>query len=204
MGCMQLSKIHRAAQSDVLGSSLPMAALECVPTDSGTPTLYALSTNYANGLAFGKVELDEVNPHLRGGGVENHLGKPPSVHLTEIRTSISPSSAVELNTTSALANYATEAGSIDKEREKLPSSTLAEIRPLTHRELFMMLTLLDCEEEIVECSYHDSRLLGASHHRIGLARAGSSVGEHRGVVAVQYIIDEDSRRRCIHFFLHIK
>nr|CAD7195782.1 unnamed protein product [Timema douglasi] len=37
--------------------------------------------------------------------------KPPLVHPTEIRTSISPSSAVELNTTSALANYATEAGS---------------------------------------------------------------------------------------------
>nr|CAD7571197.1 unnamed protein product [Timema californicum] len=35
--------------------------------------------------------------------------KPPSVHPTEIRTSISPSSAVkQLNTTSALANYATE------------------------------------------------------------------------------------------------
>nr|CAD7196738.1 unnamed protein product [Timema douglasi] len=33
-----------------------------------------------------------------------------AVHLTEIRTLISPSSAVELNTTSALANYATEAG----------------------------------------------------------------------------------------------
>nr|CAD7415197.1 unnamed protein product [Timema cristinae] len=32
-----------------------------------------------------------------------------AVHPTEIRTSISPSSAVELNTTSALANYATEA-----------------------------------------------------------------------------------------------
>nr|CAD7593021.1 unnamed protein product [Timema genevievae] len=31
------------------------------------------------------------------------------VHPTEIRTSISPSSAVELNTTSALANYATKA-----------------------------------------------------------------------------------------------
>nr|CAD7428552.1 unnamed protein product [Timema monikensis] len=31
------------------------------------------------------------------------------VHPTEIRTSIFPSSAVELNTTSALANYATEA-----------------------------------------------------------------------------------------------
>nr|CAD7575029.1 unnamed protein product [Timema californicum] len=35
------------------------------------------------------------------------------VHLTEIRTSISPSSALELNTTSPLANYATEVG--DKE-----------------------------------------------------------------------------------------
>nr|CAD7258480.1 unnamed protein product [Timema shepardi] len=32
------------------------------------------------------------------------------VHPTEIRTAISPSSAVELNTTNALANYATEAG----------------------------------------------------------------------------------------------
>nr|CAD7194233.1 unnamed protein product [Timema douglasi] len=37
--------------------------------------------------------------------------KPPPVHPTEIRISISPSSAVELNTTSALANYATEASS---------------------------------------------------------------------------------------------
>nr|CAD7586905.1 unnamed protein product [Timema genevievae] len=35
---------------------------------------------------------------------------PPPVHPTEIRTSIFPSSVVELNTTSALANYATEAG----------------------------------------------------------------------------------------------
>nr|CAD7575947.1 unnamed protein product [Timema californicum] len=35
--------------------------------------------------------------------------KPPPVHPTEIRTSISPFSAVKLNTTSALANYATEA-----------------------------------------------------------------------------------------------
>nr|CAD7401382.1 unnamed protein product [Timema cristinae] len=32
-----------------------------------------------------------------------------ATHPTEIRTSISPSSAVDLNTTSALANYATEA-----------------------------------------------------------------------------------------------
>nr|CAD7431069.1 unnamed protein product [Timema monikensis] len=59
---------------------------------------------------IGKVELEEVNPHLRGRRVENHLGKTTPVHPTEIRTSISPSSAVELNTTSMLANYATEAG----------------------------------------------------------------------------------------------
>nr|CAD7597974.1 unnamed protein product [Timema genevievae] len=52
---------------------------------------------------------EEVNPHLRGGRVENHIGKSPPVHLTEIQTSISPSSAVELNTTGALANYANEA-----------------------------------------------------------------------------------------------
>nr|CAD7425849.1 unnamed protein product [Timema monikensis] len=61
---------------------------------------------------IGKAELEEVNPHLRGG----MSGKPfrkhpplPPVHPTKIRTSIPPSSAVELNTTSALANYATEA-----------------------------------------------------------------------------------------------
>nr|CAD7453189.1 unnamed protein product [Timema tahoe] len=36
-------------------------------------------------------------------------GKPPPVHSTKIRTLIFPSSAVELDTTSALASYATEA-----------------------------------------------------------------------------------------------
>nr|CAD7398431.1 unnamed protein product [Timema cristinae] len=36
------------------------------------------------------------------------MEKPPPVHPTEIRTSISPSSEVELNTTVTLANYATE------------------------------------------------------------------------------------------------
>nr|CAD7575492.1 unnamed protein product [Timema californicum] len=34
---------------------------------------------------IGKVELEEVNPNLRGGRVENHLGTPPPVHPTEIR-----------------------------------------------------------------------------------------------------------------------
>nr|CAD7403652.1 unnamed protein product [Timema poppensis] len=39
--------------------------------------LYALSINHSNGLGIGKVELEDVNPHLRGGRVENHLGKTP-------------------------------------------------------------------------------------------------------------------------------
>nr|CAD7395026.1 unnamed protein product [Timema cristinae] len=52
---------------------------------------------------IGKVGLEEMNPHLRGGRGENHLGNPPPppVHPTEIRTSVTPTSAVELNTTSA-------------------------------------------------------------------------------------------------------
>nr|CAD7585662.1 unnamed protein product [Timema genevievae] len=56
--------------------------------------------------------LEEVNPHLRGGRVENHFRKNhPQFTRPRYQTSISPSSAVELNTSSALANYATEAGS---------------------------------------------------------------------------------------------
>nr|CAD7459328.1 unnamed protein product [Timema tahoe] len=54
------------------------------------------------------MNLEEVNPHLRGEW-KTIKEKPHPVHPTEIRTSISPSSAVGLNTTSALANYATEA-----------------------------------------------------------------------------------------------
>nr|CAD7262709.1 unnamed protein product [Timema shepardi] len=118
-----------------------LSTFKSVARDIGIASYYpfgfhALSTNYSNGLGIGKGELEEENPHLHGGIVENHLGKttpsspdrdsnldlpvlssraqhdkrekPPPVHPTEIRTSISPSSAVELNTTSALANYATE------------------------------------------------------------------------------------------------
>nr|CAD7578666.1 unnamed protein product [Timema californicum] len=55
------------------------------------------------------LNLQKVTSHLRGGKGENHLGKTSS-NPTEIQTLISPSSAVELNMTSALANYATEAG----------------------------------------------------------------------------------------------
>nr|CAD7571708.1 unnamed protein product [Timema californicum] len=69
--------------------SSPVASL--VLTDSSQ------LTSDTQHLGIGKVELEEVNPHLRGWRVE----KPPPVHPTEIQTSISPSSAAELNTTSA-------------------------------------------------------------------------------------------------------
>nr|CAD7394796.1 unnamed protein product [Timema cristinae] len=70
----------REHSSSVESSSSEVSDAEVVMTTIDTASyypigLYALSTNYANGLGIGKVELEEVNPHLRGGGVENHLGK---------------------------------------------------------------------------------------------------------------------------------
>nr|CAD7423137.1 unnamed protein product [Timema monikensis] len=79
-------------------------------------------------IGIGKVEFKEMNPHLRGGRVENHLGKTTPAHPTEIRTSISPSSAVGLNTTSALANYATEADRLVEIR-----TVLEKMRPIDHK-----------------------------------------------------------------------
>nr|CAD7267723.1 unnamed protein product [Timema shepardi] len=54
-----------------------------------------------------------------GVKAEFYIEKLPPVHPTEIRTSISPSSPVELNTTSALANYATEAASLTHTSRRL-------------------------------------------------------------------------------------
>nr|CAD7587809.1 unnamed protein product [Timema genevievae] len=63
---------------------------------------------------IGKVEFRGSEPAFawRESG-KPFRKKPPPVHPTEIRTSISPSSMVWLNTTGALANYATEAGQND-------------------------------------------------------------------------------------------
>nr|CAD7392402.1 unnamed protein product [Timema cristinae] len=110
-----------SAPGDLL-DSLPgtLMLTDCLETCQGNESCQSI--NYETGLCvlfssnadihpgIGEVQLEEANPHLRGGRVENHLGKTTPVHPTEIRTSISPSSVVELNTTSALANYATEAG----------------------------------------------------------------------------------------------
>nr|CAD7194938.1 unnamed protein product [Timema douglasi] len=79
---------------------LPLCRATPVPSDDQGQDDVLLYGRRSVGI--GKVELEEVNPHLRGGRVEKQFReKPPPVHPIEIRTSISPSSAVELNTTSA-------------------------------------------------------------------------------------------------------
>nr|CAD7441300.1 unnamed protein product [Timema bartmani] len=66
------------------------------------------------------------------------------IHPTEIRTSISPSSAVELNTTSALANYATEAG---KESGK---TTLSKPNQVSNLDLPVVDNLVYCESSVLD------------------------------------------------------
>nr|CAD7260411.1 unnamed protein product [Timema shepardi] len=90
-----------------------LKTLECVANASESMTIGdTVERAIRSNNAWNLLPVQEVNPHMRGGRVENHLGKTTPVHPTEIRTSISPSSGVELNTTSALANYAIEAGLI--------------------------------------------------------------------------------------------
>nr|CAD7397112.1 unnamed protein product [Timema poppensis] len=70
-----------------------------------------------------------------------HQDQEINIHPTEIRTSISPSSAVELNMTSALANYATESGkTVDyffktlrgPEKQGIPGHQLKTLGPRRH------------------------------------------------------------------------
>ncbi|CAG2055841.1 unnamed protein product [Timema podura] len=114
--------LYRLGRRKVFGES--MIATKFEPHDNWLPPCYYVPKELEQALIeagvpashwnqeLGGLNLEEVNPHLRGGRVENHLGKKKKtpVHPAEIRTSISPSSAVELNTTSALASYTTEAG----------------------------------------------------------------------------------------------
>nr|CAD7433903.1 unnamed protein product [Timema monikensis] len=114
---LNLSENITTTQTSTINATIPrnvsllpsILSLNVTSQPTGTPSVTENVNSFNSRPRIGKVELEEVNPHLRGGRVENHLGKPPPVHPTEIRTSISPSSAVELDTSSALANYATEA-----------------------------------------------------------------------------------------------
>nr|CAD7432018.1 unnamed protein product [Timema monikensis] len=64
--------------------------------------------------------------------------KPPPVHQTEIRTSIFPSSAVKLNTTSALANYATKAAEIVKPQKEAVAKSEISVVPRKNHNTFVI------------------------------------------------------------------
>nr|CAD7457218.1 unnamed protein product [Timema tahoe] len=83
----------------------------------GEEYLYFLSANHA---------ADNVHTVLNVMA-SSYILFYDSIHPTEIRTSISPSSAVELNTTSALANYATEAGVLgeNSSEAEVPASLIS-------------------------------------------------------------------------------
>nr|CAD7445040.1 unnamed protein product [Timema bartmani] len=56
-------------------------------------------------------KIKDVNPHLRGGRVENHLGKAtPSSPDRDMNLDLPVLGSLALHETSTLANYATEAG----------------------------------------------------------------------------------------------
>nr|CAD7199198.1 unnamed protein product [Timema douglasi] len=71
-----------------------------------TPSLTQLKTRTPVLNVIGSLVYRESDSFLDYSAIE-------AVHPTEIRTSISPSSALELNTTSALANYAIEAEEVN-------------------------------------------------------------------------------------------
>nr|CAD7194928.1 unnamed protein product [Timema douglasi] len=105
--------------------------------ESGSESRLSTSINISMSLGEGRPAQDDV--HQESGKLfrKNH----PHVHPTEIRTSISPSSAVELNKTSALANYATEAAVELNTTSALANyATEADIDPGT--QLFSLLNLI--------------------------------------------------------------
>nr|CAD7201871.1 unnamed protein product [Timema douglasi] len=80
--------------------------------------VYGISYSYRSAQAMIPARMDSMDvyngisngkPSMPHSATARATAKTKKVHLTEIRTSISPSSAVELDTTSALANYTTEA-----------------------------------------------------------------------------------------------
>nr|CAD7587351.1 unnamed protein product [Timema genevievae] len=57
---------------------------------------------------LGRLNLEEVNSHLRGGRVENHLGKTTSSPDRESNLNLPVLGSLARHETSALANYATD------------------------------------------------------------------------------------------------
>nr|CAD7439916.1 unnamed protein product [Timema bartmani] len=73
---------------------------------SPSPTIQTRRTQFCEQLS-----LKELNQHLRGGRVENHLGKTsPSSSDRDLNLNLPIQGSLAQRKTSTLANYATEAG----------------------------------------------------------------------------------------------
>nr|CAD7587747.1 unnamed protein product [Timema genevievae] len=107
LGVTTLIVYHFHQESTMKSRLANDSHLERIGSRTGNHVLRGLRCT-AESVSYGAVSV-QCRLLLEYGEWKNIKEKPPPVHTTEIRTSISPSSAVELNTTSALANYATEA-----------------------------------------------------------------------------------------------
>nr|CAD7405569.1 unnamed protein product [Timema cristinae] len=107
--------------------------------------------------------------------VYGHPYPPPNP--TEIRTSISPSSAVKLNTTSVLANYATEAGprtiNLDTFRRRtFFVNTMSSLKDSSTSTLMMSnISISEHVNEVTTLDYYNSLLEEVNPHSCrGMAR----------------------------------
>nr|CAD7261212.1 unnamed protein product [Timema shepardi] len=141
---------------------LPSNALPC----PSPPVYNLLAHRHIDGATrIGKVEIEEVNPHLLGESGKPFRKNHPQFTRSEIRTSISPSSAVELNTTSALASYATEAGRLSRDG-------------VHHRPLFTVNKVPGFAAAMRRESLTPGKPRGDSQERLGRASVSGPSGPH--------------------------
>nr|CAD7591359.1 unnamed protein product [Timema genevievae] len=97
---------------------------------------------------------------------EQREGTPPPVHPTEIRTSISPSSVVWLNTTGALATYVTEAAPVLFHQNTIVGaygSAHLDVHPSEpSSELYLESRTVSWIHDVAECTCFRSREAGQS------------------------------------------
>nr|CAD7257559.1 unnamed protein product [Timema shepardi] len=204
--------------SDLPWSSTPLA----VSTASYYPFgLYALSTNYANGLEIGKVELEEVNPHLCGGTVENHFREN---HLQFTQPRFEPRSPHPWRSSSTrLISYVVSSYSLSRPKRRLavyssPFGKLASslhIKPRTHWMIIARYTptadvsrVSGCTETSPECpapQQHQKRCRSiANAMRTDEMRLSTRCGRTTSVetcVRIQVDLSAGDRALCAEHFL---
>nr|CAD7396643.1 unnamed protein product [Timema poppensis] len=106
-----------------------------------------------------QVELEEVNQHLCGGRVENHLGKKKSSPDRDSNLDL-PVLTVELNTTSAPSRHAPRAVNVGMSEERCPVAALCGVccRPICDRYI-MRVVDVSYHERCLQCCICGGRLL---------------------------------------------